>query len=80
MLSSPATVLGFVFAILAITGLAVSPSEAQRVRTSIPCAPILMDGRRCDGGVAVVCRHYAKRGPSGQCIRWSRCVSSMRPC
>jgi hypothetical protein len=58
MLKSAAMVVGIIFGTLAITGLAVSPSEAQRLKTPIPCKPIVKDEARCPYGRAdsqVVC-------------------------
>jgi hypothetical protein len=85
MLKSAATVLGIILGILAITDLAVSPSEAQQLRTSIPCKPIVKDWTVCRRGQLLNCTqvvsHYSTgRYTSSQCIRRDRCTPSGKSC
>jgi hypothetical protein len=74
MLKSAATVVGIMLGSLAVSGLAVSPSEAQKLRTSVPCQPIIADKKCCKVGHIVVCRQFATRLPNGECKRETKCV------
>ena len=70
MLKSTATALGIILDHLAITGVAVAPSQAQKLRTSIPCQPIAAtDHKRCHNGHIVDCRPTATKLPNGECNR-----------
>jgi hypothetical protein len=74
MLKSAATVVGIVLGSLAVSGLAASPSEAQKIRTSIPCAPLVADYKRCHNHRFEICKHTATRGPNGECVRQTKCT------
>jgi hypothetical protein len=80
MLKSATTVVGIMLGILAISGLAVSPSEAQKIRTTIPCAAIVKDGPRCQRGKVMNCKYSAWRHASGECIRHTVCLPTGKSC
>ena len=79
MLKSAGTIPGIILGILAITGLGVSPSEAQ-IRTSIPCVAIAKDWTRCSGGWLYKCKQSAERQSGGKCARQNFCLPAGRPC
>jgi hypothetical protein len=83
MLKSAAAtaVMGIAFGILATAGLAVSPSAAQQLRTSVPCLPMLADWTRCRYGRFERCTQIARRQPStGECVLETHCKPAGRAC
>ena len=79
MLKPATTVMRIMLGILAIGGLRrASPSEAQKIRTTIPCAAIIDDP--LPGGKVMNCKYSAWRAPSGKCIRHTVCLPTGKSC
>jgi hypothetical protein len=80
MLKSMARALvGIIFGILATAELAVTPSAAQQLRSSIPCQPIVRDSTCCRLGRIEICKQTAVR-QGGECVRENHCTMTNRPC